>query len=476
MRQGVRPLAYMVVGWLFLLAGCSPKYRAPDLGQLYNRTAQYHDERRNPVILIPGILGSKLVDSQSRRIVWGSFAGDYANPQTESGARLIALPMREGVPLARLRDTVVPDGTLGQVTVKLFLLPIQLSAYQQILRSLGIGGYKDESGATGAIDYGKEHFTCFQFAYDWRLDNVENAKRLHEFILEKRAYIQKEYEKRYGVKNYDVKFDIVAHSMGGLIARYYLRYGTADLPEDGSLPEVTWAGSRYVERAILIGPPNAGSADALLQLIQGKKFGALLPKYEPAILGTMPAVYELLPRGRHGAVVDAANPKDRIEDILDPKLWQEMGWGLAAPDQDRVLRSLLPDVGDAGDRQRIALEHQRKSLERARQFMAALDTPATPPEGLTLCLIAGDAKATDAVIGVDRRTGEVKVIGRAPGDGTVLRSSALMDERLAGEWTPRLISPIHWSQVLFLFTEHLEMTKDPAFTDNLLFLLLEQAR
>ncbi len=62
------------------------------------------------------------------------------------------------------------------------------------------------------------------------------------------------------------------------------------------------------------------------------------------------------------------------------------------------------------------------------------------------------------------------------GDGTVLRSSALMDERLGGTWSPTLISPITWRQVLFLFTEHLAMTKDPAFTDNLLFLLLEQPR
>ncbi|MCH8127608.1 hypothetical protein IIC38_16870 [candidate division KSB1 bacterium] len=58
----------------------------------------------------------------------------------------------------------------------------------------------------------------------------------------------------------------------------------------------------------------------------------------------------------------------------------------------------------------------------------------------------------------------------------ILRSSALMDERLGGTWSPTLISPITWRQVLFLFTEHLAMTKDPAFTDNLLFLLLEQPR
>jgi len=33
--------------------------------------------------------------------------------------------------------------------------------------------------------------------------------------------------------------------------------------------------------------------------------------------------------------------------------------------------------------------------------------------------------------------------------------------------------PIEWDQVLFLFSDHLDLTKKPAFTDNLLYFLLE---
>jgi len=32
------------------------------------------------------------------------------------------------------------------------------------------------------------------------------------------------------------------------------------------------------------------------------------------------------------------------------------------------------------------------------------------------------------------------------------------------------------TNVHFVFTEHLDMTKDPAFTDNLLYMLLEEPR
>lgn len=460
-----------------ILAGCASRHKTPDFGGLYNRSAQHHDEKRNPIILVPGILGSKLIDSETGQIVWGAFAGGYAKPQTPEGARLIALPMREGVPLDQLRDSVVSNGALDRLKVKVASLPIEIGAYVHVMESLGIGGYRDEQlGRSGAIDYGEEHFTCFQFDYDWRRDNVENARLLHEFILQKRAYVQAEYSKRYGVTDYDVKFDVVAHSMGGLVLRYYLRYGPADLPEEEMTPQPTWAGAQYVDQAILVGPPNAGSVDAFVQLLRGRKFGPTLPRYEPALLGTMPTVYQLLPRGRHGPLVDAENPEQHIESILNPELWEEMGWGMAASGQDRVLERLLPEETDPADRRRIALDHQRKCLTRARRFHAALDKPSVPPEGLTLHLIAGDALPTPAVVSIDMSRGEIRMIEEQPGDGTVTRSSALMDERLGRAWSPTLLSPIRWDQVLFLFTEHLEMTRDPAFTDNLLYLLLEKPR
>ncbi len=49
-----------------------------------------------------------------------------------------------------------------------------------------------------------------------------------------------------------------------------------------------------------------------------------------------------------------------------------------------------------------------------------------------------------------------------------------MDERVGRSWSPKLRTPIDWSQVSFLFSDHLGMTHDPGFTDNLLYLLLEQ--
>ncbi len=43
--------------------------------------------------------------------------------------------------------------------------------------------------------------------------------------------------------------------MGGLVLRYYLRYGAQPLPEDGSIPRLTWAGAANVANAILVATP-----------------------------------------------------------------------------------------------------------------------------------------------------------------------------------------------------------------------------
>ena len=81
---------------------------------------------------------------------------------------------------------------------------------------------------------------------------------------------------------------------------------------------------------------------------------------------------------------------------------------------------------------------------------------------------------------VDRQSGEVSFGEKSFGDGIVIRSSAIMDERKINNNSVvsahRLQSPISWDSVTFLDQDHVGITKDNTFIDNMLFTLLESPR
>ncbi len=450
------------------LAACHGPPRA-DLAAIYNEPAQSIGDDRTPVLVIPGILGSRLENAETGQKVWGSFTYGAADADTPSGAREIALPMAKGVPLSELRDSAYSPGVLDLLVADITpFRRIRIGAYVDILMTLAVGEYRDEElGNAGAVDYGGLHYTCFQYAYDWRRDISENATILHERILDAQAQVR---IGRGMPADAPVRVDVTAHSMGGLVLRYYLRYGTAVLPEDGSLPELTWAGAENVRKAILIGTPNAGSAKALEQLVNGLNLNPLFPNYRPGVLGTMPAIYQLLPRDRHNAVIDIES--DEPVDVFDVETWQRYGWGLAGDRADGVLRWLLPDVETRAERREIALDHLTKCLARAEQFHRALDVPASIPPGTELSIFVGDAEPTLAVLGV-RPDGRLRELEKRPGDDTVTRASALMDERVGRGYSAGLDSPVAWSRVQFVSADHLGLTRSPDFVNNLLYMLLE---
>jgi len=230
----------------------------------------------------------------------------------------------------------------------------------------------------------------------------------------------------------------------------------------------------------LVGTPNAGAPGSFIQLVKGMDIGRpILPHYPPELVGTFPSVYELMPRVRHGAIAWDDDPENKVTNLYDPKLWQENEWGLAMRDEDNavMLRLLLPDARDDAERRRIALDYQALLLRRAETFHTALDRPAKLPNGLELFLVAGDAhKKTKKIVSVEPGNAEIETLEFASGDGVVLRSSALLDERIGGEWQPTLVTPIDWSSVMFLFAEHTQITQDPAFADNVLYWLMEDPR
>jgi pimeloyl-ACP methyl ester carboxylesterase len=289
-----------------------------------------------------------------------------------------------------------------------------------------------------------------------------------KFIIKVKAEVEAENFNRYGTRK-PVKFDIVAHSMGGLLLRYFLRHGDQELI--GAHPPVlNWNGAQYVDRAVLVGTPNSGSAEALVNLVYGRRFAPTLPFYPPELMATFPSMFELLPRSRFSPAV--LKPNDQPIDILNPLNWARFRWTYHGTDSQARLAKFGNNKISAKDAQRTLAEN----LHRARLFHRALDKPAAPPSSLEIFLVAGDATDTLKSVSVDPKSGKIEIDARGPGDGTVLRSSVLADDRQAGVVSMQIQSPVFATRTLFLPEEHLGLTSSETFQNNLLFWLLRERR
>ncbi len=445
-------------------------YDRPLFSTIAKKSMAYEGIERNPVIVVHGFLGAKLKDTKTGNSIFGGFTGldaikGYSNEQLKG----IAIPMEIGKPLKDLKSDVRPYSIMKNIDVRILGMHFNLEGYDKMLEILEKGGYVPE-GET--LPEGKNFSSLFVFYYDWRRDLPENAAKLHEFILLKRAYLQKQYKKLYGLDNYDVQFDIVCHSMGGLLSRYYLEYGDQDLPEDGSMPVLDWRGSKYIDKLVVVATPNAGYLDTFVEMQNGLKMAPELPAYSPGIIGTWATYYQMLPLVRTRSIVYKDDPSGKPVEIFDPEVWISMKWGLANPKHDEALKLLLPDAKTADERHAIAVDHLKKCLKRAKQFTDAMKVDAVPPDDVALYLFLGDAVPTRRTAVVDRKTGEFEVTEFEAGDGKVLSTSARMDEREGGQWRPFSASPIKWQAVMGIFAAHMGITTSQEFATNMGYYLL----
>lgn len=179
-----------------LLQACSLSTR-PDLERLYRKSQPV---QQPPVILIHGLFGARLSDSVDGKEAWPGGITRLAF-STFSELALAIDPET----LQPLPSVLQPSGLTDRVADKDY--------YGNIIHALEeAGGYQPASpgqpGSPGAREY-------YLLVYDWRQDNVVTAGKLADLIDQ----IKRDHS------DPDLKVDLIAHSMGGLVARYYLRYG-----------------------------------------------------------------------------------------------------------------------------------------------------------------------------------------------------------------------------------------------------------
>lgn len=412
-----------------------------------------------PLIVIPGAFGSRLFDTRSGREIW-----------PRSSAKLL-FSSYKGLEVEIDEATLDPvsDGVRPHCV---FRRGLGRDFYGQILDTLeGPGGYtKRQVGQP--VEPGQKNY--YLYLYDWRLDNVSAVTGLHELV--------EQIRNDYG--DPQLRVDVLAHSNGGLLARYYARFGTRDhLDDDNAAP--SYAGAASIRRLLLVGTPNLGSMQPVLSHVRGEEIG--LRKVPAEIVATTSGAPQLMPHPAIPWLVDTrGDPIGR--DVFHIETWREFRWSIFDPKvRERTIRSR--GGGAAGRRYLSILEaYMAKHLSRGRNFMLLM-SQETGERDVRPFVFGGDCDATVARLVVEELRGQFHARERAaqitrphadvnyqdlifdPGDSVVTRSSllGLSDNDLLPGFNaipaPRL------SHSVFLCEQHQFLTGNRTFQNNLLHTL-----
>lgn len=507
-----KPMKQSFLVWLLvvcLAAGfslsCGAR-RAPDLARIF-ATAKRSTGKR-PVIVIPGILGSRLVNKKTNEVVWESAFRSKVDD--------IALPVSGD--LRANRDDLEAREVIQ--SARLFRRAPEIYVYRELVTALrDYAGYR--RGDWDNPREGDDVDTFYLFPYDWRRDNVESAQ---ELMLKIEALKTK-------LNRPDLRFNIIAHSMGGLVARYAAMYGAEDLPPGGNNPNVTWAGAAHIEKVFLFGTPNAGTMDALATLIDGYSIREGLRRRIPLLRNlnredalAAPAIFQLLPHGASAKFLDENLNLVEV-DLYDSQTWLKYGWSAYADEKyrlrftrERLNRQAGVDEGEgksrnekgeskaanessseavagspeaaAGSSLKVLDEYFAAALKRAKRFHQALDAPVSNQAPIKFYLFGGDCEETlsTAIItrnpqgafvtlivprklktpdGRELSRREVTRLMYEPGDGRVTRNSLLSLTNKSAAFTNLY--------TVFACDLHSDVQKNLILQDNALTVILREA-
>jgi pimeloyl-ACP methyl ester carboxylesterase len=216
---------------------------------------------REPVVIVPGVLGSRLARASDGGEVW-------PNPEemiSSAGDQYLDFLKMNGDGTPAADRAVVASDILREATATFLGITFDSVFYKNLVDGLVADGYTEGTD-------------LFVAPYDWRLGIESSTATLAEKISQAVA------------ASPDGKVNIVAHSMGGLLVKQYLA-GRAD--------------TSFVDKVVLAGVPQLGAPKAWKLLNYGDDlglnwFGIGLNQDEMKdVAANMPAAYELLPSRRY---------------------------------------------------------------------------------------------------------------------------------------------------------------------------------
>jgi|WetSurMetagenome_2_1015567.scaffolds.fasta_scaffold15175_2 pimeloyl-ACP methyl ester carboxylesterase len=227
------------------------------------------DVSRDLVVVLPGIMGSTL--ARNGKLLWAPSAGSVLRAIATFGGSIRELTLPADVGDERPDDGVEPVALMPD----LHLLPGIWSAH------IGYGKL---------LDWLRTRFHLIEpspedpsripnllaVPYDWRLSNRYNGRRLKEIVEPALGRWQSQ-----GAPFSDAKIIFICHSMGGLVARWYIE-------KEG--------GAALTRKLVTLGTPYRGALNALDQLVNGVRKGIGPLKIDvTAFARSLPSIHQLLP-------------------------------------------------------------------------------------------------------------------------------------------------------------------------------------
>jgi pimeloyl-ACP methyl ester carboxylesterase len=216
----------------------------------------------SPIVFLPGLSGSTIVTTNGGEQIW---------PALTATTLLRSALDKSG------NDMEGNEAVAGEVMKVAKISFITKGVYDLLFEYFENNGYKECTLETDEEEIPLLGRAIFGFPYDWRKDLRLAAKKLGEFI--------EGVKKLTGSK----QVVIIAHSMGSLVALYYLTLLQGGVKGN-------------VEKVFLIGPPINGAPKAFASLRYGME--SPLPTWLPftpsesqfrTALCNMPGLYMMLP-------------------------------------------------------------------------------------------------------------------------------------------------------------------------------------
>jgi hypothetical protein len=227
------------------------------------------------VVVVPGITGSVLAVGDDKNEVWGLSGRAIMNGVRNMSQSVQHLRLPEGfgntLPEKKGEGEPSDDVRATKLMADLHVIP---------------GLWSPIKGYDALVNKLKEWFTLIaptaerpgnliEFPYDWRLSNVVSARRLEASVVPALERWRAQSD------NPDAKLVLVCHSMGGLVARWFMEVLGG------------WELTRWL---ITVATPYQGAVNALETLVNGvsKGLGPLRVNLTD-LARSFPSMYELLP-------------------------------------------------------------------------------------------------------------------------------------------------------------------------------------